>query len=94
MFNQGFICAYIIGICECMGLFGSMSELADRGLSSTMKGTRKPQPVNGAGLRESVKFIRDRLNIQLGNLPGALIKSMCYIFKKDGRCFRLFKLSR
>ena len=21
-------------------------------------------------------------------------KSMCYIFKKDGRCFRLFKLSR
>ena len=41
---------------------------------------RMPRPANGAGLRESVKYIRDRLNILLENLPGAL--SQCAIFSR------------
>ena len=38
------------------------------------------QPASIAALRESVKYIRDRLNIQLGSLPGAL--SQCAIFSR------------
>ena len=38
------------------------------------------QPASIARLRESVKYIRDRLNIELGSLPGAL--SQCAIFSR------------